>query len=124
MQFVVMPPVLKLLFNLTAHFEVTVGRHRHVACIEKTVDVAPKQKPIPGLMCAAVAVWPDMRGFKRRKGPLLRNRATAIVGVGDEHTERALPKAWTDQMRFAKPSLWFDHTRGLRAVQAIVHRIP
>ena len=61
---VVVPPVVELLLDAAAHFEAKVGRDGYIARIEQAVDVAPKQETVSGLVFAAVAIGPDMRGFE------------------------------------------------------------
>jgi hypothetical protein len=55
-QFIVVLSVVELLLDPAAHLEAKIGRNRHITCIEEAVDIAPKQKPVPRLMLAAVAI--------------------------------------------------------------------
>jgi hypothetical protein len=59
-----MSPVLELLLDSAAHFEAEVGRNRHIARIEKAMNVAPKQNPVSCLMCAAGTVGSDVSGIE------------------------------------------------------------
>jgi hypothetical protein len=86
--------------------------------------VAPKQEPVSSLVFAPVAIGPDMRGFERRQGPLMRDRAAPTVDVRHEHLERALPKARPDELRLAEPCLCFGHAGETWPVQPVVHRVP
>ncbi len=76
------------------------------------------------LVCAAIAIGADMRGFERRKGSLPCDRATAIVGVSDKHPERSLPEAWPYELRLAEPRLGFGHSGEVWPIHPLVHRFP
>src|SRR5258705_8529457 len=93
---VVVSAVVELLLDPAADLETQVGRDRHVAGVEKAMDIAPQQEPVRGLVLAAIAVGANMPRFQRRQRPLARDRAPSAVDIRDQHPESALSKAGTD----------------------------
>ena len=79
MQRIIVAPVFEFLADPFAHLKAQVGRDRDVAGIEQAVDVAPQQQAIARLVAAAVAIGADVGGLQRRKRPLLRDDAAALI---------------------------------------------
>jgi hypothetical protein len=75
-------------------------------------------------MAATVAIRADMRGFQRRKSPLLRDRAAPLVNVRHQHAERSLSEPWSDEMRLAKARRWFGYARNLGLGQTVADGLP
>ena len=83
MQLVVIPPVLELLANAFADFEVVVGRDGHVAAVEEFVDVGAEEDAVVDRVLLDVGVVADVGGFEDGERPLAGNRAAALVRVED-----------------------------------------
>ena len=61
----------------------------------------------PRSVAAAVAIGADVGGLQRRKRPLLRDDAAALVDVRHQHPEGALSQPRLDQMWLAIAGLRF-----------------
>ena len=69
-----------------------VRSDRDVPAIEQGVDVGSEQEPVAETMTAPVRDRPDVRGLQYRQGLLLRDRAAALIRIGDQDAERPLPQ--------------------------------
>jgi predicted RecB family nuclease len=69
------------------------GEGKQIPEVEQRVNVAPQEEAVPQIMLPAVRVRLDVRGLEHRQRLLPRDRAPALVHVGDENAERALAQA-------------------------------
>src|SRR2546426_5586319 len=102
LQSVVVPPILELLANPSAYFDVVIRRHCEVALVKQSVKVSPEEEPILHPMLATLGVGPNMSGFKSGERLLACNGASAFVGIGHDETKRALPESTPYQYFFAE----------------------
>ena len=100
-QAVICLAVVILLADAVADVDAVVGIDGDQALVEQLVEVHPQQHAVGDFMGAALGERIDVGGLQDLERVFTGNRAAALVCVGDEHLERALPQARLDQGRGA-----------------------
>jgi len=89
-QRIVVLAVIELVPDASADLEPQVGCYRHIAGVKQAVNVPPQEKSVPCLVRAAIAIGTYVRSVQGWQRPLLGDRATPPVDIGDEHPKGSL----------------------------------
>lgn len=83
MKVIIYGTVVKLIADLRADQKLQPRRHGNVALIEKAVEVAPHQNPVPDFMTLRLMEWADVRSVKGGQRPIAGYSAAPLVRVHD-----------------------------------------
>jgi hypothetical protein len=95
-------PKLKLILEAMTDFDVVVRRHCQIAPVNQSVNILPEQKPVGWAVRASQRVGSDMGGIQHMKNVGIRDRALALVHVGDNDPECALTQASQNRLRLTE----------------------
>ena len=90
---VVVASVFEFLLDATADFDMHGRGDGDVAFVKQGVKVAAEEQAIAYEVLAAFGVGLYVRGIERGEGAFVGHGAAALVGVRDQHAERALAQA-------------------------------
>ena len=112
---VVVAAVFEFFFDAAADFDVHVRGDGDVAFVEQGVEIAAEEQAVAYEVFAAFGVGLDVGGVEGGEGFLAGHGAAALVGVRDQHAERAL--AQTGEREDGRAVLWgaaLGHGNGRR----------
>jgi len=95
-EWVIRLAVLEVLFELVADEEAVVWSDGDVAAVEEPMDVGAEEKPVVDTMLTSLADRANVRSLEDRESLLLRYRAAAFIGVGDNDPKASLAEPWTN----------------------------
>src|ERR1700730_12220506 len=101
MHCVIVPPVFELVSYPPAHFKVVGRRHRDVASIKQTVNVAAKEKTVRRFVHPLLCVRRDVRRIQRRERPLAGYSTASLIIISHYYAKSPLSQTWPDQARLA-----------------------
>src|SRR6059036_948095 len=114
MQGIVVASVFIFLPDAPADLETQLRGNGHITTVKKGVQVAPEQESIAWVVWPALAVWLNMGRLKHRQCSLGGNGAAALVKIGYQDSESALPQTRKGQhgsaITFAH-CLWYRRHR-------------
>jgi hypothetical protein len=99
---VIVTPVLELLADSPTHLDFAGRSHGHVPPIEESMEIRSQQETIVDAMFSALLVRSDVRSLEDRKSSLTGDRATPIVDIRHQNSERALTETRLHKNRSAE----------------------
>ena len=90
---VVVPAIFELFTDAAADPYDHFRRDRQVPAIEESMEVLSQEETIRDIVRSALAERLDVGGFQRGKGSFASDRATSVIGVGDDEAEGPLTEA-------------------------------
>ena len=112
-QRVIIPPILKILFQPWAHnHSFLIGINRNVTQIKQAMKIAPQENSVCWRMEPALRVWMEVGGIQNGQGPLSCHRTAAVVRFCDQQPESTLTIARQDCDWVSETRTLDDRTRG------------
>ena len=99
--------IVVVIFKSPAYPKLVIRSYSHITTIEECMYIRTEKTTIVDAMLSSLFYWPDMRCLNNWQGFLTCNRATSLVGVGDEHSECSLSQTRTHQYRLPIHALSF-----------------
>ena len=87
---IIRPAVFEFLLEAAADLDTIFGSNSDIATVKEAMEIATQEQAIVYGMRAALVERPDVGGFERWEGMLLRDCASTVVGIRYKDAESPL----------------------------------